>query len=71
MADSSSDNDNFVRTEKTSTSSGSSEYPPGRLSGTLSKHKLGKTVGGGQGKKKYPVRQYRVCSAHKKCGKRR
>jgi hypothetical protein len=27
---------------------------------------LGKTVGGGQGKKKYPVRQGRVCSVHRK-----
>jgi hypothetical protein len=76
MADSSSDKDNDVPpekrptprgpSEKRPTTRGPSENPLGRLSGNFSKHKLGKIVGGGQGKKKYPVRQCRVCSVHKK-----
>jgi hypothetical protein len=66
MADSNSDNNNAVPSETRPTSRGPAEDPPGRLSGNLSKHKLGKIVGGGQGKKKYPVRQCRVCYAHKK-----
>jgi hypothetical protein len=65
VVDSSSD-DNAVPSEKRPTPSGPSEDPPGRLSGNFSKHKLGKVVGEGQGKKKYPARQCRVCSAHKK-----
>ena len=66
VADSSSDEDNAVPSEKRATPRGPSENPPGRLSGNFSTHKLGKIAGGGQGKKKYPVRQCRVCSAHKK-----
>jgi hypothetical protein len=66
MVDSSSDEDNAVPSAKRPTPRGPSEDPPGRLSGNFSKHKLGKTVGGGQGKKKYPVRQGRVCSVHRK-----
>jgi hypothetical protein len=66
VVDSSSDVDNAVPSEKRATPVGPSEDPPGRLSGNFSKHKLGKIVGGGQGKKKYSVRQCRVCSAHKK-----
>jgi hypothetical protein len=65
-ADSNSDNDNAVPSEKKPTPRGPAEDPTGRLLGNFSKHKLGKIVGGGQGKKKYPVRQCRVCSAHKK-----
>jgi hypothetical protein len=65
MADSSSDDDNAVPSEKRPTPTGPAEDPLGRLSGNFSKQKLGKIVGGGQGKRKYPVRQYRVCSAHK------
>jgi hypothetical protein len=65
MADSNSDDDNAVPSEKRPTPRGPAEDPPGRLLGNFSKHKLGKIVGGGQEKKKYPVRQCRVCSAHK------
>jgi hypothetical protein len=66
VVDSSSDEDNAVPSEKRPIPRGPSEDPPGRLSGNFSRHKLGKIVGGGQRKKKYPVRQCRVCSAHKK-----
>jgi hypothetical protein len=51
MADSNRDDDNAVPSEKKPTPRGPAEGPPGRLSGNFSKHKLGKTVGGGQGKK--------------------
>jgi len=41
--------------------------PPGRLSSDFRIHKLEKIVGGGgEGKKKYPARQCKVCAAHKK-----
>ena len=56
VVDGSSD-DNPVPSEKRPTPRGPSVDPPGRLSGNFSNHKLGKTVGGGQGKKKHPVRQ--------------
>jgi hypothetical protein len=55
MADSNSDDDNAVLSEKKPTPRGPAENPTGRLSVNFSKHKLGKIVGGGQGKKKYPV----------------
>jgi hypothetical protein len=66
MSDSNSDDDNTVPSEKKPTPSGPAEDSTARLSGNFSKHKLGKIVGGGQGKTKYPVSQRRVCSAHKK-----
>jgi hypothetical protein len=66
VVDSSSDEDNAVPYEKRPTPRWPSEDPLGRPSGNFSKHKLGKIAGGGQRKKKYPVRQCRVCSAHKK-----
>ena len=66
MVDSSSDEDNDLPSDKRSTPRGPSEDPPGRLLGNFSKHKLGKIVGGGQGKKKYPVRQCTLYSTHKK-----
>jgi hypothetical protein len=66
VTDFNSDDDSVVPSEMRPTPRVPAEDPPGRLSGSLSKHKLGKIVGGGQGKKKYPVRQCRVCSAHKK-----
>jgi hypothetical protein len=66
VADSNSDDNNAVPSEKRPTPRGPAEDPTGRLSGNFSKHKLGKIVDGGQGKKKYPARQCRVCSAHKK-----
>jgi hypothetical protein len=51
IADSNSDDDNAVPLEKKPTPRGPAENPPGRLLGNVSKHKLGKIVGGGQGKK--------------------
>jgi len=39
---------------------------PGRLSSDFRKHKFEKIVGGGEGKKKYPAREYKVCAAHMK-----
>jgi len=35
-------------------------------SGDFRIHKLEKIVGGGEGKRKYPARQCKVCAAHKK-----
>ena len=40
--------------------------PPGRLSGDFGIHELEKTLGGGEGEKKYPARKCKVCAAHKK-----
>jgi hypothetical protein len=37
-----------------------------RLSGVFRIHKLEKAVGGGEGRRKYPARQCKVCVAHKK-----
>jgi hypothetical protein len=54
VIDSRSDEDNAMPSEKKPTPKGTSENPPGRLSGNFSNHKLGKIVSGGQGKKKYP-----------------
>jgi hypothetical protein len=51
MVDSSSDEDNAVFSEKRPTPRGPSEDPPGRLLGNFNKHKLGKIVGGGKGKR--------------------
>jgi hypothetical protein len=45
---------------------GPSEDPQGSLLVNYSKNKLGKIVGEGEGEKKYPVRQCRVYSVHKK-----
>ena len=39
--------------------------PPGRLSSDCRIHKLEKIVGSGEGKKKYPARQCKVCAAYK------
>jgi hypothetical protein len=44
-----SDDDNSVPSKKRPTPRRSSTYPPGKLSGNFSKHKLGITVGGGGG----------------------
>jgi hypothetical protein len=66
MADSNSDDDNAVASEKRPTPRGPAEDPPARLSGNFSKHKLQKIVASGQGRKKYPVTQHTVCSAHQK-----
>jgi hypothetical protein len=45
---------------------GPKQDPPGRLTGDFKIHKLEKTVGGGERKKKYPARQCRACAAHKR-----
>jgi len=46
---------------------GPKQDPPGRLSIDFRIHKLERIVGGGgEGKKKYPARQCKVCAAHKK-----
>jgi len=45
---------------------GSKQDLPGRISGDFKIHKLEKVFGGGEGKKKYPTRQCKVCAAHKK-----
>jgi len=42
------------------------QVPPGRLPSDFRIHKLEKIFGGGEGKKKYPARQCKVCAAHKK-----
>jgi hypothetical protein len=51
MADSNSDANNAVPSEKKPTPREPAQDPTGRLSGNFSKHKLGKIVGGGQGKR--------------------
>jgi hypothetical protein len=40
--------------------------PPGRLSGDFRIHEHEKMFGGGEGNKKYPARQCKICAAHKK-----
>jgi hypothetical protein len=40
------------------------QEPTGRISGDFRIHKLEKFVGGGEGKKKYPARQCKVCVLH-------
>ena len=40
--------------------------PPGTLYGDFGTHELEKSVGGGEGEKKYLARQCKVCAAHKK-----
>ena len=52
--------------EKQSTPRGPKQDPPGRRSGDFRIHKLEIIVAGGEGKKKYPARQCKVCAAHKK-----
>jgi len=39
--------------------------PSGRLTGDFGIYELEKTAGGGEGEKKYPARQCKVCAAHK------
>jgi hypothetical protein len=39
---------------------------PSRLSGEFRIHKLEKMFAGGDGRKKYPARQCKVCASHKK-----
>jgi len=52
--------------EKQTTPRGPKQDLPGRLSDDFRIHKLEKIVGDGEGKKKYPARQRKVCAAHKK-----
>ena len=52
--------------EKQTTPRGPKQDLPGRLSSDFRIHKLEKTFGGGEGKKKYAARQFKGCAAHKK-----
>jgi hypothetical protein len=52
--------------KKQTTPTGPKLDPPGRLSGDFRTHTLEKIVAGGKGKKKYPLRQCKVCAAHKR-----
>jgi len=52
--------------EKQTTPRGLKQDPPGRPSRDFRIHKLEKIVAGGEGKKKYPARQCKVCAAHEK-----
>jgi len=61
-----SSSDDLQLPEKPTTPRGPKQDPPGRLTGDLRIHKLEKIVAGGEGKKKYPSRQCKVCAAHKK-----
>jgi len=61
-----SDSDDLQLPEKQTTPRGPKQDPPCRLSGDFRIHKLEKIVGGGEGKRKYPARQCKVCAAHKK-----
>jgi hypothetical protein len=49
--------------EEQPTQRGPKKDPPCTLCGDFSKHKLDKFVAGGDGKKKYPARQCKVCAA--------
>jgi len=61
-----SNSDDLQLPEKQTTPRGPKQDPPCRLSGDFRIHKLEKIVGGGEGKRKYPARQCKVCAAHKK-----
>ena len=61
-----SSSDDLQLPEKQTTPRGPKQDLPGRLSGDFGIHKLEKIVAGGEGKKKYPARQCKVCAAHKK-----
>jgi hypothetical protein len=52
--------------QKHTTPRGPKKDPPVRLSGDFRIHKHEKMFAGGEGKKKYPARQCKVCAAHKK-----
>ena len=58
--------DDLQLPEKQTTPRWPKQDPPGRVSGECRVHKLEKIVGCGEGKKKYPARQCKVCAAHKK-----
>jgi len=61
-----SNSDDLQMPEKQTPPRGPKQDPPGRLSGDFRIHKLEKIVGGGEGKRKYPARPYKVCAAYKK-----
>jgi len=61
-----SNSDALQLPEKQTTPREPKQDPPGKLSSDFRIHKLEKIVGGGEGKKKYPARQCKVCAAHKK-----
>jgi hypothetical protein len=52
--------------EKQTTPRGPKQDLSGRLYGDFRIHKLEKNVDGGEGKRKYPARQCKVCAAYKK-----
>ena len=60
-----SNSDDLQLPEK-QTPKGPKQDLPGRLCGDFRIHKLEKIFGVGEGKKKYPARQCKVCAAHKK-----
>jgi len=61
-----SNSDGLQLPEKQSNPRGPKQDPPGRLSGDFRIHKFEKMVDGGEGKRKYPARQCKVCAAYKK-----
>jgi len=64
--ESESSSDELQLPENQTTPRGPKQDPLGRLFGDFRRHKLEKLVGGGEGKRKYPLRQRKVCAAHKK-----
>ena len=52
--------------EKSTTPREPKQDPAGRLSRDFRIHKLKKIVAGGEGKKKYPTRQCKVCATRKR-----
>ena len=52
--------------EKQTKPRGPKQDPPSRVSSDFRIHKLERNFGGGEGKKKYPTRQCKVCAAHTK-----
>ena len=58
-----SDSNDLQLPEKQTTPRGPKQDPPCRLSSDFRIHKLEKIVGGGEGKRKYPAGQCKVCAA--------
>ena len=56
--------DDLQLPEKETTPKGPKQDLPGILSSDFRIHRLEKFVGGGEGKRKYPARQFKVCAAH-------
>jgi hypothetical protein len=61
--------DNSQPTEKQPSPRVPKQDHPGRLSRDFSKHKLEKITAAGQGKKKYSVKQCKICAPNKKHNK--